>query len=387
MKLILAACVAAFTSSLSLFAQLNIPSDGSDGALVISNSTSIDLSQAVPGSWSSNNTPNAGKGIYDSNQWAVVFKYSSVFVSNVATLTFINHPTHAPVVWLVNGNVRIDGAVSLDGQSVTVSDLIDTMEPGPGGYRGAAADGGGFGPGGGYGNVGYYTTTEPYGNLEVVPLIGGSGGYGSPSNGPGGAGGGAILIAAAGTITINGSCHANGGSADYFFISHSGSGGAIRLIANQILGSGTVQATGGDNGRIRLEATNASSLNVSPFSTVVSPTFPATIWPASNAPTVQVVSVSNSVINLLSFPADPKAVMATSGDDLTIVTTNTVVIRLVTANFPTNGNVNVYIKPRDGGGQAVMPATCVGGDSNQANWQVSTTLPLNHTVIQARAFN
>src|ERR1041385_6516884 len=115
-------------------AQLNVPSDGSDGPLVISNTITIDLSQAIIGDWSNNNTANAGKGVYDSNQWAVVFKYSSVVISNGATLGFSNHPTHAPVVWLVSGDVTINGSISLDGQPGS-SSLTSTAEPGPGGFR------------------------------------------------------------------------------------------------------------------------------------------------------------------------------------------------------------------------------------------------------------
>ena len=87
-------------------AQVSIPSDGSDGALIVSADTVIDLSNAIAGAWNANNVANAGKGIYDSNKWAVVFKYSSVVISNGATLTFANHPGRAPVVWLVSSWVN-----------------------------------------------------------------------------------------------------------------------------------------------------------------------------------------------------------------------------------------------------------------------------------------
>ena len=158
---LLAACLAAFTPS--LFAQLLIPSDGSDGALNVTANTVIYLSQAVTGNWTNNNTANAGKGIYDPNKWAVVFKYSSVVISNGATLTFSNHPTHAPVVWLVANDVTINGALSLDGQNSTV-DAVNLPEPGPGGFRGGAefvggnGRGSGFGPGGYFDDYGAYST-------------------------------------------------------------------------------------------------------------------------------------------------------------------------------------------------------------------------------------
>lgn len=91
--------------------------DGSDGALVITEDTVIDLSQAVLGDgaavkWDTNNAANEGKGIYDPEKWAVVFKYSSVTVGAGVTLSFKNHGSRAPVVWLVNGDVTIDGTLA-----------------------------------------------------------------------------------------------------------------------------------------------------------------------------------------------------------------------------------------------------------------------------------
>jgi hypothetical protein len=376
-----------------LFAQLNIPSDGSDGALVISSDTVIDLSQAVTGNWTNNNSANAGQGIYDPNKWAVVFKYSSVVIANGATLTFSNHPTHAPVVWLVSGDVTVNGAISLDGR-YSILNYTNTAEPGPGGFRGGNIVMSGFGPGGGYdsGNYafGYYSTTHAYGNQQIVPLIGGSGAgagyFGSYSAG----GGGAILIASSGTININGSVHANAGVVYYNppTAVYYAAGGAIRLIAGQISGNGSIAVSGYDPGRFRLEATNIGYFNISipgngtPQDVVVSP-FPLTIWPATNAPTVQVTTISNVDANLTA-PVDPKAALGAGGDDLAIATKTAVMIGLQTFNFPTNGTVNVYIKSLYNG-QTVLPASCISGNSNSASWQLVTTLPLNHTVIQARA--
>ncbi len=381
--LILTAAMPAFVPS--LFAQLDIPSDGSDGALVISSNTVIDLSQAVTGNWADSNAAHAGNGIYDPNKWAVVFKYSSVDIASGAAVTFVNHPTHAPVVWLVSGNVTNNGTISLDGQTSSLN-WITPAEPGPGGFRGATLGMMGFGPGGGYQEFGDYATGNLYGNQQIVPLMGGSGGsisYFGSSYG----GGGAILIAASGTIAINGTVSANG----YFQSGYGGSaGGGIRLVAGQLLGSGAI-SVGGSAGRIRLEATNTTGLNLrltpaaNPLTILASP-FPLTIWPAANAPTVQVMTISNAVANLTA-PIDPKAEVAgVGGDDLAIATTAPVTIGLQTSNFPTNGTVNVYIKSLVSG-QTVLPASFVSGDANLAQWQLVTPWPwpLSHTVIQARA--
>ena len=379
-------------------AQLTIPyADGSDGVLNITSNTVIDLSQAVSGVWT-NTSGSPGKGIYDATQWAVVFKYSSVNIASGAVVTFLNHPTHAPVVWLVNGNVTNNGELNLDGQPGQGGQgNLDGAEPGPGGFRGGASssaypspDSSGFGPGGGAGaySGGQYAD-YPYGTTNIIPLIGGSGGAGYSGNGQasGGGGGGAILIAAAGSITVNGYCHADGG----LISDNGGSGGAIRIIANQVLGAGILEAVchepQGDPGRIRLEAnTIANTITVNPSTVGVTPANPPMIFPATNAPTVTIVSVAG-----LTAPADPKAIMSpnTGADDLAIATTSAVNIILQTRNFPTNGTVNVYIKPRNSA-QSILVAAFVSGNTNQATWQVSTVLPYptasqGHTVIQARA--
>ena len=175
---LLTCAVVAAMSMAAARAALNIPSDGSDGALVITANTVIDLSQAVTGNWDANNSANAGKGIYDSSKWAVVFKYSSVTIQGGATVTFKNHASRAPVVWLVQGDVTINGTVSLDGQGHQPPPLL--AEPGPGGFRGGAgdyavgaADAAGFGPGGGAFKA--YVSNGLFGEGEV----GGAGSYGS----------------------------------------------------------------------------------------------------------------------------------------------------------------------------------------------------------------
>ena len=233
-------------------ADLTIPGDGSDGDFHPTASVEVDLSQAVSGNWNDAQLPaNAGKGIYDRNKWAVVFKYQSVTIPAGVTVTFKNHASRAPVVWLVQGNVTIIGpgtaagaapALNLNGTDGAAGDNARFLaEPGPGGFRGSAFtsnDGPGLGVGGGGINVsGVYLGT--YGNPRLIPLIGGSGGgnYGPAKSG--GAGGGAIHICCAGTINLTGKISANGGRSSSY-----GSGGAVRLVANSINGTGRVEAIG-----------------------------------------------------------------------------------------------------------------------------------------------
>jgi plastocyanin len=396
LKTKLAALALAFTAVvLPLQAQINITNaDGSDGQLIVNSSTNIDLSQAGTGSWTTTSA-KPGFGTYDPSQWAVVFKYSNVVISAGTTVTFSNNATRAPVVWLVNGNVTINGELNLDGQAST-GDTVNLTMPGPGGFRGGGytfGNGSGFGPGGSANN-GVYSGS--YGNQQLLPLIGGSGGTANGANG--GAGGGAILIAASGTITINapGICHANGGSGYY---GENASGGGIRLVANQILGNGTITANGGANygnggpGIIRLESfqTASGQLHLSPNTPAVQPDVPPKIFPGTNAPTASIVSIVSQPNQTNTVPNEPKAAMSSAGnDDLTLITTNSVIIQVRTTNFPTNGTVVVFIKPLNAP-QSTPTATYVSGDTNAAIWQVSTILNYQinqgHTLIQARAFH
>ena len=66
------------TCLLPASAQLSIPSDGSDGVLEVTNDMVIDLRNATVGKWDTNNSANVGSGVYDSQKWAIIFKYKSV---------------------------------------------------------------------------------------------------------------------------------------------------------------------------------------------------------------------------------------------------------------------------------------------------------------------
>lgn len=295
--LCVAAAVIFALGSVEARAAIDVGSDGSDGALnVTSANLEIDLSLAATGTWT-NPSPIAGRGIYDPVQWAVVFKYSSVNIAANRTVTFKNHPTNAPVVWLVQGDVTISGAVSVDGKrGHTTSEAAFQSEPGPGGFRGGRTwlspslqEVAGFGPGGGrLGSVvgclrgfgGSYalsasaaqtgTAGPTYGNNLIMPLIGGSGAAGielgtcssfAPFFGSG-AGGGAILIGSNQAVVLNGTVSARGGNQGGGDVS-GGSGGAIRIVADTVSGTGLLRATGGVSsgigsvggaGRIRVDA-------------------------------------------------------------------------------------------------------------------------------------
>lgn len=378
-----------------LRAQFVVPGDGSDGALNITQDTVVDLSQAVTGSWDQNNTANAGKGVYDPEKWVVVFKYSSVIVAGHtegnppklegSKLSFKNHPSHAPVVWLVQGDVSVNGIVDLDGKLGALAGSFEAAipaEPGPGGFRGGAQSfigyGAGLGVGGGNPSVGG-RFADSYGNPQILPLIGGSGSSGHDrADFSGSGGGGAILIAAQGHVNINGLISANGADRNAPPWNIFGAGGAIKIIAPQVGGTGSLTAV--SNGRTRIETTIlADTLSILP-NTVAVPlgNTPPILWAPDNAPKVRIVSV-----DAIPAPVDPHAPLRTSAD-IGIQNSGEVDILLEAVNFPIEGSVQVRVSPKFGQ-YAWKTATRTGGDFTASQWRVKTTLPTGFTTLQARA--
>jgi hypothetical protein len=359
----------------SAFAQLIIPSDGTDGAFSPAANVEIDLSQAITGTWSNPST-SPGNGIYDSEKWAIVFKYSSINIPAGVTVTFKNHPSYAPVVWLVQGDMNIAGTVSLTGKTgVGGTAALNPSEPGPGGFRGAAVgpagNGAGLGIGGGGGSGAYNTK---YGNPQILPLIGGSGGQGSEYSG--GGGGGAILIAVSGTIQLTGNVYSYDSWAAN---SYPGSAGAIKLIANQITGSGNVNAA--NSGRVRIEAnTMSSAISATPATIAVPPGMTPIIFQSASSPVVKIVSVDG-----LPSPADPTAPLVSSAD-IAIQKNTPVTVVLKTYNFATAGAVvALRIANKFGGASSINATLQGGGTSAESTWTVSTTLAPGFVTLQARA--
>jgi hypothetical protein len=390
--------VAALLAGVSGHAALTIPgADGSDGPLNVTNpATVIDLGQAVPGGWNASNAANAGKGIYDAAKWAVVYKYSSVNVpAGGYTVTFKNHPSNAPVVWLVSGDVTIGSGsvINLIGQAQVVGiDADRPTEPGPGGFRGGAAGsayspaGPGFGPGAGptyssFGTKGTDPSGPVYGNPQILPLIGGSGGGGVLNSVSGGAGGGAILIAATGTITVNGYIQALGGSGSY-----PGSGGAIRLVGDTIttaayqglnaLAGGSSSAGGG---RIRLEANAFSLQTIVPAPSTAPPAVTPVIFPPSQPQT------TITKVDALAVSGDPQSAFApTNPTVVNIAKTTAAKITIAAANVPVAWNVTVRSAPRNGA-EVIANAVKISGDDTASVWTADIVLPLGYNALQVRA--
>ena len=106
-------------------AQVNSGSNGSDGAFNPTTSTNIDMTSRPSG----------------------IYEYTSVNIPSGVAVTFTPNASNTPVVWLVQSNVTIAGAVNLPGQS-------------PYTYAGGGVAGCAGGPGGWGGGNGGTAATE-----------------------------------------------------------------------------------------------------------------------------------------------------------------------------------------------------------------------------------
>ena len=166
---------------------------------------------------------------------------------------------------------------------------------------------------------------------------------------------------------------ANGGTIDHA----PGSGGAIKLIANQVLGSGALSAI--PDGRIRIETSAlATDIDLFPETIAVPLTDPPVIFPPANAPTVRIVSV-----DAITAPDDPTAPLKASAD-VTIQNNGPVTITLETNNFPIAGVVQLRYVGKFGG-DAWLNCTYASGGINSALWTVTHTFTDGFTTLQARA--
>lgn len=425
-------CVCTCLSVRQANAGLNISYNGigTDGDLsptaesagVVNGVLTIDLSKALGNTWDHAITENElkegsavyGRGVYDASKWAVVFKYRSVNIPKGITVKFKNHPSRAPVVWLIENNVTIDGIVDVSGgDGVNAPNLA---EPGPGGFRGGAGyfhantpGSAGFGPGGGkrlwqsnafaggsYGTLGSYGSTV-YGNPSLIPLIGGSGGGVRTDVAQlegGGAGGGAILIVSPQNITITGSVFSKGGKASEY--RGAGSGGGIRIIAGYLLGNGRIEATGaalyrstGGDGRIRIErisvdeSSGAMQIVPAPSVNRLLENETPLIWPPDSAPQVKILSVGGKVVR-----DDPRASFGALGPDVSIAETKTTNVVVETVNVEEAAEVFVRITNRNADHQEVAASSdtkeVVTRSPLTIRWTVSVPVELGYSAMQVR---
>ena len=149
--------------------------------------------------------------------------YTTINVPVGKTVYILPNIRNTPATILATLDVRIDGTLEVRSGWDGIRGTMDRRLPGAGGYPGGKG-GPGLGPGGGVAANGRWV-----GPISLVPLVGGSGG--GSINGSGGGGGGALLLASSGKISISGTILADG---SYTGGSSFGSGGAIRIVANEV---------------------------------------------------------------------------------------------------------------------------------------------------------
>jgi hypothetical protein len=318
----------------------------------------------------------------------MVFDSFSTVASTSLNIHFVRNARNTPVRLLVAGNVTIQQAIWLDGDRGGDSGSLRAGQGGlggPGGFRGG--DGAywdvngtntyrgahGLGPGGG----GDAQDGRFAGPVELRPLIGGSGGAGGNSTttgncpaGGGGGGGGAILIASNTRININGPIYALGGDSGFkpYYITcatdgYHGSGGAIRLVAPLVTGTGPLYArahnnNAAGNGIIRIEAAT---------DTYTGTTAPAAIRTAVMGPLVNPVASEIRIIAINDELVPETLTGPLGGIDFLVPSSGLNTFNVETLGVPAGTTLQLTIKNKAGrpdGGVAVINET---GVINAAN--------------------
>jgi hypothetical protein len=378
--------VCAIMLCVTMHASINTGSDGHDGAFNPTTSTNINMADHPDG----------------------IYQYSSVNIRSGVTVSFTPNANNTPVIWLVQSNCVIDGAIYIGGEP---GNNRKGGLGGPGGYRGGNSGSGysgGQGPGGGqikgeYGGHASYATLGKtnsilpgvrYGNTFLIPLVGGSGGGGCsyeiisqggfpvPTPG-GGGGGGAILIAASNRITLNGQIRGEGGSGDSSRFG-AGSGGAVRIVCAKIEGWGEITVLGGGEGGgagwIRFDAfENAFS---GTFRGEFSQGFQPIIFPTSS----QGAQLSIASVGGASVSATPSGQLISPDTIISGQQANPISIVVHCSNLPLNTPVIVTVKP------ANSPAVSATGLNNTGTFASSTAtisinMPRGGGIIYATAAN
>lgn len=325
-----------------------------------------------------------------------VFHFTTITVQAGVTVRFIRNAANTPVFMLATGDVTINGLIDVSGENGAAG--ISAARGGPGGFSGGTSiqggvGGAGSGPGGGAGayvqasgavspQAGCFA--DCYGNLQLLPLIGGSGGGGGlrASNGPpyygnGGGGGGALLIASSRTIDLGtgsgAAIQAMGGAPEYRLGSGpgNGSGGAVRLVSNTLIGNRAIRAFGwqesgpgqvpvGGIGRIRLETPTGSALPYAgltrPAATYNAQGQPIVIFPPI-VPRLRIVSISGAAL-----PAQPTVDAATPDVSFGPSLSGNAFVVVEATHVPSGTPVKVIVSPQFGaGGRSISGPTPLTG--------------------------
>lgn len=175
-----------------------------------------------------------------------------------------------------------------------------------------------------------------------------------------------------------------------------GSGGGIRILCDQLNGSGNLNAAGAPSsgsGRIRLERVGTSgALTIIPAPSVIdlSSGSSAQLWPGADAPSAKILSV-----NSVNVAADPKAAFGSYSPDVALPLVSQVEVIVETVNVESASQVFVRITPRNGmtvAGTAKTDATEIAAVVDQEvstnplklRWKATLPTLMGHSALQAR---
>lgn len=331
------------------------------------------------------------------------FHCTTINIASGATLRFRRNPLNTPVYLLASSNVTVNGIIEVGGNNSSAS-VPDGGMGGPGGFDGgkpgfnSVPPGYGYGPGGGKPGDGNYSSpasagggsygSQPasylfpsdglvYGSPLLLPLLGGSGGggtTGSPGRG-GGGGGGAILVASSTRIDIGGTgkiLARGGGGREANTECNAGSGGAIRLVAPVVAGTGEMNARGGNSdfaghGRIRVDSISrtALQLNFVPTS-VTSVGSTMSVFPAP-LPKLDIVEAAGRAIQEGSGPIYIQLPYNAATNQI---------VKVQARDFNSLVPVRVVLTP-DNGTQLTYDGTIDNRTESPAQGSVNVNMPVN----------
>lgn len=272
-------------------------------------------------------------------------QYSSINIESNCNVIFTprgNGPTRSsnPVRLIVEGDVVVDGSLDLSGDDDLANQTTTPLlggSGGPGGYDSAPCwqmdntTHRGFGP------SDNSTLIPRPSNAADQILIGGTGArtrcdVNNIDIGPGG--GGAILIASSGTITLNGIIDVSKGN-NSTTGQGSAAGGMAYLIANIITGSGIDHVVG--DSRFIIEALNHSGL----INNEVVPLQQLTLnINQTVAPTIEITEIDGQVV--------------TQGEDLILSTAGNVQVRIDTTGL--EGDSEIVVRATGTGVETITTA-------------------------------
>lgn len=350
-------------------------STGADGPLVVNANTNIVL-------------PASG-----------VLNYTTVNIAANRTVTFTRNDANTPVHILATGNVTIAGDINVSGSS---GNNVKGGESGPGGFNGGSPGsvstpaGAGYGPGAGRGGINSNNTPDGagsgafstvgttgsstrkgaiYGNALLIPMIGGSGGGGTEGTpGNGGAGGaGAILISSTTRIDLTGQIVADGGQHTSTAV-NGGSGGAVRLVAPVVAGTGRIYARGNNGngnpgmGRIRIDATDRSQMNFQFFNPDITSVGSLLLIFPTPLPRLDIIEAAGTAIPVNSGPVTLQLPFGSSPNRS---------VRIQARDFNAQVPITLVLTP-DHGAPLTYTGTINNTGANNPNFvDINVVMPIN----------